>query len=44
MPVKKLHELILKEYPEAKLSEVNNWVKKQTINQVTKKSVNEEGR
>jgi hypothetical protein len=43
MPVKKLHELILKEYPEAKLSEVSNWVKKQTINQVTKKSVNEEG-
>jgi len=43
MPVKKLHELILKEYPEAKLSEVSNWIKKQTINQVTKKSVNEEG-
>ena len=43
MPVKKLHELILKEYPDTKLSEVKDWVDKQTINQVTHKSVNEQG-
>ncbi|MFO0004234.1 MAG: hypothetical protein ACK559_24190, partial [bacterium] len=43
MPVKKLHQLILNEYPEAKLSEVKDWVDKQTVNQVTQKSVNKQG-
>ncbi len=38
MPVKSLHETILKEHPSAKLSDIKKWLSEQTIYQVSKET------